>query len=206
MTWERNSPSSSSSGGGISHPGRAGATSAGTGVANERHARGHHKRRSVPADACTYDLFAANQRRIGLPSCPASSASMYPTPRTCCCACGDCELQQEESTADMILHVAGSSPRRARSTLEPGDVIATGPTRPVWSPAAACTCSPASLPDHHRRPGVPPTPRHRHRKDIISTYASVAGHFAGNRTSIAPPYGTGAWCSRRTLRCRLAQQ
>ncbi len=98
-------------------------------VANDVTARGHHKRRSVPADAFTYDWFAAKSIDGSLPLGPGiTPAFQVPDPQDLLLHLWvNGELQQEESTADMICTVAELiSAASEVVTLEPGDVIATG--------------------------------------------------------------------------------
>ena len=98
-------------------------------VANDVTARGYHRRQSVPAEAFTYDWFAAKAIDTSLPLgpgiTPAFQVSDPQQLRVRLWVNG--ELRQDESTADMICGVdqliaAASSV----VTLEPGDVIATG--------------------------------------------------------------------------------
>jgi 2-keto-4-pentenoate hydratase/2-oxohepta-3-ene-1,7-dioic acid hydratase in catechol pathway len=98
-------------------------------VANDVTARGYHHRATVPADAFSYDWFAAKATDTSLPLGPGiTPAFLVPDPqdlRLRLWVNGD--LQQDESTADMICPVdqliAAAS---AVVTLEPGDVISTG--------------------------------------------------------------------------------
>jgi 2-keto-4-pentenoate hydratase/2-oxohepta-3-ene-1,7-dioic acid hydratase in catechol pathway len=98
-------------------------------VANDVTARGYHRRDAVPADAFAYDWFAAKAIDTSLPLGPGITPAFH---------VADVqdlrlrlwvneELQQDESTADMICPVdqlvAAAS---AVVTLEPGDVISTG--------------------------------------------------------------------------------
>jgi 2-keto-4-pentenoate hydratase/2-oxohepta-3-ene-1,7-dioic acid hydratase in catechol pathway len=98
-------------------------------VANDVTARGYHRRGAVPAEAFAYDWFAAKAIDTSLPLGPGI------TPAFQVADVQDLrlrlwvneELQQDESTADMICPVdqlvAAAS---AVVTLEPGDVISTG--------------------------------------------------------------------------------
>ncbi len=98
-------------------------------VANDITARGYHRRSAVPAEAFAYDWFAAKAIDTSLPLGPGITPAFH---------VADVqdlrlrlwvndELQQDESTADMICPVdqlvAAAS---AVVTLEPGDVISTG--------------------------------------------------------------------------------
>lgn len=98
-------------------------------VANDVTARGYHRRSAVPADAFAYDWFAAKAIDTSLPLGPGITPAFYvadPQDLRLRLWVND-ELQQDESTADMICPVdelvAAAS---AVVTLEPGDVISTG--------------------------------------------------------------------------------
>ncbi len=98
-------------------------------VANDVTARGRHRRQSPPADAFRYDWFAAKSMDSSLPLGPGiTPAFLVPDPqdlRLRLWVNGD--LQQDESTADMVCPVAGLvSAASEVLTLEPGDVITTG--------------------------------------------------------------------------------
>lgn len=98
-------------------------------VANDVTARGHHKRQPVPTDAFVYDWFAAKSIDGSLPLGPGiTPAFQIPDPQDLRLRLWvNGELQQEESTADMICTVAELiSAASEVVTLEPGDVIATG--------------------------------------------------------------------------------
>ncbi len=98
-------------------------------VANDVTARGYHKRLTVPADAFIYDWFAAKSIDSSLPLGPGiTPAFQIPDPQDLRLRLWvNGELQQEESTADMICPVADLiSAASEVVTLEPGDVIATG--------------------------------------------------------------------------------
>jgi len=98
-------------------------------VANDITARGHHKRQAVPADAFTYDWFAAKSADASLPLGPGiTPAFQIPDPQDLRLRLWvNGELQQDESTADMICTVAELiSAASEVVTLEPGDVIPTG--------------------------------------------------------------------------------
>jgi 2-keto-4-pentenoate hydratase/2-oxohepta-3-ene-1,7-dioic acid hydratase in catechol pathway len=110
-------------------PAEALAHVAGYCVANDVTARGHHKRRTVPADAFVYDWFAAKSIDGSLPLGPGiTPAFQVPDPQDLRLRLWvNGELQQDESTADMICSVAELiAAASAIVTLEPGDVIATG--------------------------------------------------------------------------------
>ncbi|HYU84156.1 MAG TPA: fumarylacetoacetate hydrolase family protein [Kribbellaceae bacterium] len=98
-------------------------------VANDVTARGHHKRDNVPADAFVYDWFAAKSIDGSLPLGPGiTPAFQIPDPQNLRVRLWvNDELQQDESTSDMICTVAELiSAASALVTLEPGDVISTG--------------------------------------------------------------------------------
>lgn len=110
-------------------PGDALAHVAGYCVANDVTARGYHRRESVPADAFIYDWFAAKSMDSSLPLGPGiTPAFQVRDPqdlRLRLWVNGD--LQQDESTSDMICTVAELvSAASEVATLEPGDVITTG--------------------------------------------------------------------------------
>ena len=98
-------------------------------VANDVTARGYHRGASVPAEAFTFDWFAAKSADTSLPLGPGI------TPVFLVAAPQDLrlrlwvngELQQDESTAGMICPVSQLiAAASAVVTLEPGDVVATG--------------------------------------------------------------------------------
>jgi len=98
-------------------------------VANDVTARGHHKRQTVPADAFIYDWFAAKSIDSSLPLGPGiTPAFAVPDPQDLRLRLWvNGELQQDESTADMICTVAELVAAASEIvTLEPGDVIPTG--------------------------------------------------------------------------------
>jgi 2-keto-4-pentenoate hydratase/2-oxohepta-3-ene-1,7-dioic acid hydratase in catechol pathway len=98
-------------------------------VANDVTARGHHKRESVPAEPFTYDWFAAKSADGSLPLGPGiTPAFQVPDPQDLRVRLWvNGELQQDESTEDMICTVAELvSAASEVVTLEPGDVIPTG--------------------------------------------------------------------------------
>ena len=98
-------------------------------VANDVTARGHHRREAVPADAFVYDWFAAKSMDGSFPLGPGiTPAFQVPDPQDLRLRLWvNGELQQDESTSDMICPVAGLVAAASEVvTLEPGDVIATG--------------------------------------------------------------------------------
>lgn len=98
-------------------------------VANDITARGHHKRIAVPADAFVYDWFASKSVDGSLPLGPGiTPAFQIADPQDLHLRLWvNGELQQDESTADMICTVAELvSAASEVVTLEPGDVIPTG--------------------------------------------------------------------------------
>ena len=110
-------------------PGDALAHVAGYCVANDVTARGHHRRQAVPADAFRYDWFAAKSMDSSLPLGPGiTPAFQVPDPQDLQLRLWvNGELQQDESTSDMICTVAELvSAASEVVTLEPGDVIPTG--------------------------------------------------------------------------------
>ena len=109
--------------------GRALAHVAGYCVANDVTARGYHRRVSVPAEPFTYDWFAAKSADTSLPLGPGMTpAFLVPDPQDLRIRLWvNGELQQDESTADMICPVDELiATASSVVTLEPGDVIATG--------------------------------------------------------------------------------
>jgi 2-keto-4-pentenoate hydratase/2-oxohepta-3-ene-1,7-dioic acid hydratase in catechol pathway len=98
-------------------------------VANDLTARGYHHRRVVPADAFAYDWFAAKSMEGSLPLGPGlTPAFLVPDPQDLRLRLWvNGELQQDESTADMVSPVAELVAAASEVvTLEPGDVITTG--------------------------------------------------------------------------------
>jgi 2-keto-4-pentenoate hydratase/2-oxohepta-3-ene-1,7-dioic acid hydratase in catechol pathway len=98
-------------------------------VANDVTARGYHRREVVPADAFSYDWFAAKSMQGSLPLGPGlTPAFLVPDPQDLRVRLWvNGELQQDESTADMVSTVAELIAAASEVvTLEPGDVIATG--------------------------------------------------------------------------------
>jgi 2-keto-4-pentenoate hydratase/2-oxohepta-3-ene-1,7-dioic acid hydratase in catechol pathway len=98
-------------------------------VCNDITARGYHRRDAAPADAFSYDWFAAKSMEGSLPLGPGlTPAFLVPDPQDLRLRLWvNGELQQDESTADMVCPVAELiAAASAIVTLEPGDVIATG--------------------------------------------------------------------------------
>src|SRR6185312_4587463 len=110
-------------------PERAGFHAAAYTVCNDITARGYHRRDAVPADAFRYDWFAAKSVEGSLPLGPGLTPSfLVPDPQDLRLRLWvNGELQQDESTADMVCPVAELIAAASEVvTLEPGDVIATG--------------------------------------------------------------------------------
>ena len=108
---------------------RAVAHVAGYCVANDITARGRHRRQAVPAEAFAYDWFAAKSMDSSLPLGPGiTPAFQVPDPQNLRLRLWvNGELQQDESTSDMVCPVAELvSAASEVVTLEPGDVITTG--------------------------------------------------------------------------------
>jgi 2-keto-4-pentenoate hydratase/2-oxohepta-3-ene-1,7-dioic acid hydratase in catechol pathway len=98
-------------------------------VANDITARGYHRRTSVPAEAFGYDWFAAKATDTSLPTGPGITPAFFlADPQDLRLRLWlNGELQQDESTADMVCPVSELIAAASRSvTLEPGDLIATG--------------------------------------------------------------------------------
>jgi 2-keto-4-pentenoate hydratase/2-oxohepta-3-ene-1,7-dioic acid hydratase in catechol pathway len=98
-------------------------------VANDVTARGYHRRGAVPAQAFAYDWFAAKATDTSLPLGPGITPAFFvPDPQDLRLRLWvNGELQQDESTADMICNVDQLIATASTVvTLEPGDVIATG--------------------------------------------------------------------------------
>jgi 2-keto-4-pentenoate hydratase/2-oxohepta-3-ene-1,7-dioic acid hydratase in catechol pathway len=98
-------------------------------VSNDVTARGYHHRDAVPADAFAYDWFAAKSMEGSLPLGPGlTPAFLVPDPQDLRLSLWvNGELQQDETTADMVCSVAELIAAASQVvTLEPGDVIATG--------------------------------------------------------------------------------
>jgi len=102
---------------------------AGYAVANDVTARGYHKRTDVPIDAFVYDWFASKAIDGSLPMGPGITPAFAvadPQQLRMRLWVND-ELQQDESTADMICGIDELVAAASRVvTLEPGDVICTG--------------------------------------------------------------------------------
>ena len=110
-------------------PERAGFHVAAYCVSNDITARGYHKRDIAPADAFSYDWFAAKSMEGSLPLGPGlTPAFLVPDPQDLRLRLWvNGELQQDESTADMVCPVTELiAAASGVVTLEPGDVIATG--------------------------------------------------------------------------------
>ncbi len=110
-------------------PERAGFHAAAYCVSNDITARGYHKRDVAPADAFSYDWFAAKSMEGSLPLGPGlTPAFLVPDPQDLHLRLWvNGELQQDESTADMVCPVTELIAAASQVvTLEPGDVIATG--------------------------------------------------------------------------------
>ena len=126
-------------------PERAGFHAAAYCVSNDITARGYHKRDIAPADAFSYDWFAAKSMEGSLPLGPGlTPAFLVPDPQDLRLRLWvNGELQQDESTADMVCPVTELIAAASQVvTLEPGDVIATGTPSGVGA-AGACTCAAA---------------------------------------------------------------
>lgn len=98
-------------------------------VANDVTARGNHKRTKVPIEAFVYDWFASKSIDQSLPLGPGvTPAFLVPDPQDLHMRLWvNGELQQDESTSDMICSVAEIIAAASKIvTLEPGDVIPTG--------------------------------------------------------------------------------
>ena len=110
-------------------PERAGFHAAAYSVCNDITARGYHRRDAAPADAFSYDWFAAKSMEGSLPLGPGlTPAFLVPDPQDLRLRLWvNGELQQDESSADMVCPVAELIAAASEIvTLEPGDVIATG--------------------------------------------------------------------------------
>jgi 2-keto-4-pentenoate hydratase/2-oxohepta-3-ene-1,7-dioic acid hydratase in catechol pathway len=98
-------------------------------VANDITARGYLRRATVPAEPFRFDWLAAKAGDTSLPLGPGiTPAFCVPDPQDLRLRLWvNGELQQDESTADMICGVDELVAAASRFvTLEPGDVIATG--------------------------------------------------------------------------------
>ena len=110
-------------------PERAGFHAAAYTVCNDITARGYHRRDAAPADAFSYDWFAAKSIEGSLPLGPGlTPAFLVPDAQDLRLRLWvNAELQQDESTADMVCPVTELIAAASEIvTLEPGDVIATG--------------------------------------------------------------------------------
>ena len=143
---------------------RALAHVAGYCVANDVTARGYHKRDIVPAEAFSYDWFSAKSMEGSLPLGPGiTPAFMVPDPQDLRLRLWvNGELQQDESTADMVCSVAELVAAASEVvTLEPGDVIATGTPSGVGVSRGLYLQRRRRRPRHHRRPRHPGEHRDR---------------------------------------------
>jgi 2-keto-4-pentenoate hydratase/2-oxohepta-3-ene-1,7-dioic acid hydratase in catechol pathway len=98
-------------------------------VANDVSARGYHRREVAPAEPFRFDWLAAKGADCSLPLGPGLTPAFWvPDPQALRLRLWvNGELQQDESTADMICGVDELvSAASSYVTLEPGDVIATG--------------------------------------------------------------------------------
>jgi len=100
-------------------------------VANDVTDRGHHRRGNdeVPAEAFLYDWFGSKAIDGSLPLGPGITPDfLVPDPQDLRLRLWvNDELQQDESTEDMICTVSELISAASRiTTLEPGDVIPTG--------------------------------------------------------------------------------
>ena len=97
-------------------------------VANDVTARGYHRREVVPADAFVYDWFAAKSMEGSLPLGPGiTPAFLVPDPQDLRLRLWvNGELQQDESTADMVSTVA--------------ELIAAASPPGSRRPSPACAC------------------------------------------------------------------
>ena len=110
-------------------PAQASQHIAGYCVANDITARGYHRRRSAPSEPFAYDWFAAKGIDSSLPLGPGITPAKFITdPQNLHLRLWhNGELQQDETTADMICQVDELVAAASKVvTLEPGDVIATG--------------------------------------------------------------------------------
>lgn len=129
LDWEAELAVVIGTGGRDIDPGAALAHVAGYCVANDITARGLHRRPDVTAGPFVYDWFAAKSMDGSLPLGPGiTPAFQVPDPQDLRLRLEvNGELQQDESTADMVCTVAELIAAASEvATLEPGDVIATG--------------------------------------------------------------------------------
>ncbi|MEW2165621.1 fumarylacetoacetate hydrolase family protein [Streptomyces sp. NPDC007084] len=106
-------------------------------VANDVTARALHKRTAVPAAPFVYDWVASKAIDGSFPMGPGlTPAFLVPDPQDLRLRLWvNGELQQDESTGDMICSVAELIAAASQvMTLEPGDVIATGTPSGVGAP------------------------------------------------------------------------
>ena len=189
------------------HPrgGRA-AHVAGDCVANYVTARGRHRRETVPADAFVYDWFAAKSMDSSLPMGPGiTPAFQVPDPQDLRLRLWvNGELQQDESTSDMVCPVAELvSAASEVVTLEPGDVIATGTPSGVGAGRGLYLQGRRRRPGHHRHPRHPGKHRDRScgRNLVIFVTHQLPVNVPGEPHLTARRSGTAS-CSRPTTRCR----
>lgn len=110
-------------------------------VSNDISTRGLHRRENVPAPAFSYDWFASKSQDASLPIGPGITPSWFvPDPQALQVRLWlNDELQQDESTADMICTVAELVAAASRIvTLEPGDLIPTGTPSGVGAGRGLC--------------------------------------------------------------------
>ena len=126
-------------------PGRPGggalAHVAGYCVANDVTARGRHRRETVPADAFIYDWFAAKSMDSSLPLGPGiTPAFQVPDPQDLRLRLWvNGELQQDESTSDMVCRWPGWSRRPVRWSRSSRATSTRPGRRPAWARPAVCT-------------------------------------------------------------------
>jgi 2-keto-4-pentenoate hydratase/2-oxohepta-3-ene-1,7-dioic acid hydratase in catechol pathway len=110
-------------------------------VANDVTARGYHRRGAVPSEPFTFDWFAAKATDTSLPIGPGITPVFFvPDPQDLRLRLWvNGELQQDESTADMICPVGQLIATASRvTTLEPGDLIVTGTPSGVGASRGVC--------------------------------------------------------------------
>ena len=114
-------------------------------MSNDITARGYHKRDIAPADAFSYDWFAAKSMEGSLPLGPGlTPAFLVPDPQDLRLRLWvNGELQQDESTADMVCPVTELIAAASEVvTLSPA-TSSPPARRPGSARAAACTCAAA---------------------------------------------------------------
>ena len=109
-------------------PERAGFHAAAYSVCNDITARGYHRRDAAPADAFSYDWFAAKSMEGSLPLGPGlTPAFLVPDPQDLRLRLWvNGELQQDESTADMVCTVAELIAAEVYVAIEDGVAVALG--------------------------------------------------------------------------------